>query len=103
MEGNAVHQIVEFAVFQIAEAVPPLVGEIGVSGVVFQQIDFAAVELEGVDFAFGGVDGFELIGCGRVMQQLFPVQEVMAAHMSARPMATSTRQANFTASANTMF
>ena len=66
----------EFAVFQIAEAVAPLVGEIGVSGVVFQQIDFAAVELEGVDFAFGDVDGFELIGCGRVMQQLFPVQEV---------------------------
>ena len=76
MERDAVHQIVERAVFQIAEAVAPLVGQIRVSGVVFQQIDFSAVELEGVDFAFGGVDGFELIGCGRVMQQLFPVQEV---------------------------
>ncbi len=56
-----------------------MVGEIRVSGVVFQQIDFAAVELEGVDFAFGGVDGFKLIGCGRIMQQFLPVQEVKRA------------------------
>ena len=32
-----------------------------------------------------------------------PTSAKMAAHMSAAPTATSTRQANFTASANTMF